>query len=332
MPRRWLAACWSGGHFLGRPTGVLQSPHDARQAAGDWLRSPEGRERLAWLNAPEIRLQPIVTALLLRTSSTAIHHETTGFLAKAFAVLPLNAERLKWHGVALRFFADQSNKSQSERLAAFGRYLANSGGLSAHERIALAAAARAAGLGPLVPTRAAPLQTGTGETADGRARDRDFGRVAAFAMAMLDDVSGSDAHGAWLTLDEVARMLKVERSVVDELVEDGLLGHVAIRLRGETIVRVLPRHLDELARNFCGRRSCRDGADPRSRLEPSSSSARAVGTGMSSGTTPSRAAVADGPPAPSIAPKLKRPGKGYAPVGPKRPTRKRGQKAVAAKA
>lgn len=332
MTQRWLPLCWSGGHFIGRPAGVFGSVMSATQAASEWLGSAEARMSIVAQGGLEIDLPSIVKDLLIRSPTTkTLQRAPAAFLAEAFGARALQLDRLRWHGLVPKLLVDPAVPSHAERLQALSSYLGEARGLSSHERMALHAAARAVGLLGLPPTDAAPPGNRLDETAETRPLKGPMGNVAAFAMAMLDGVSSAAGPDAWLTLDEVAGLLKLERTTVECLLEDGLLGHVAIPQRnGDTIVRVLPRHLDELARDFSGGRSCRNGAARRSHLGPSSSSEPVVGIGMSSGMIPSRVEVAGGPPAPSIAPQLKVSGRGCAPVGPKRPIRKGGTKGLSA--
>ena len=280
----------------------------------------------------EIELPSIVMDLLIRSPTTnTFQRAQAAFLAKAFGARVLNLDRLRWHGLVPKLLADPAVPSHAERLQALSNYLGAVRGISSHDRMALHAAARAVGLIGLPSTDASPPDNKLDEIAETRPLKGPLGNVAAFAMAMLNGVASAAGPDAWLTLDEVAGLLKLERTAVERLLQDGLLGHVAIPERnGDTIVRVLPRHLDELARDFSGGRSCRNGAARRSHLEPNSSGEPVAGIGMSSGMIRSRVEVAGGPPAPSTAPQLKLPGRGCAPVGPKRPIRKRGTKSLVA--
>jgi hypothetical protein len=241
----------------------------------------------------------------------------------AFGVAAPDFSRLAWHGVDGRL-RRQPIPSAAQRAGAVAEAL-EALPLTRQAAMALAASAKASGV-DLALARARRRPASIEKAANAPEPSEPASRaviVGRMAMAMLG--GPGIAPEAWLTVAEVAALLRLEECDVEALIEAGYLKAVTLpAFCAGPRLRIRPRDLDGLWRLLERNSPCHDGSSRAFPPAPGSSNVRDPTPGRSSGTIPTSAACVDGQPAPRTAPRLKLPGRGFQP-GPGRPTRRRPQ-------
>jgi hypothetical protein len=303
VPGAWLGAVWSHGYLLGRSPGTARTARAALENAGQLVCEPPDP-------TPSCAVQTLPSGVrrVLRHAPQASRDRQVAAcdLALAFGVDPPDFGRLAWHGqtMALRMARDPvSARSRGQSLA---RGLAGAD-LSGHEAMEMLMAANAAGI-VAIPTDA---PTPPGEIESSRSMSRASAVAAMMARMMTLGGTIVEPVQPWLTLDQVADLLAVPRSVVEELIATRRLPCVELPVHDLSLrVRVLPSHLDVLARNLQEALPCPGVLSQTSGPARAWSGAPDPSSGMSSGMTRTPGGCAAGRPAPETAPQLKRPGRG----------------------
>jgi hypothetical protein len=308
----WLSCIWRSGFFIGRPLGVSAEPSAALARAEAWLTTTELKPL-----PPDAKLPRIVHRVVERAiGADANETRAATALSLAFGAAPPDLGRLAWHGHGLRLAQCPAPGSPSASEAA--RAYALMARPTGHEMITLLRAAAAHDRDPQRSSDRGSMRP-LPELWEPQAPVSRIAIAANFAMAMLSGVPETEN---WLTVEEVAAILRMSVDYVGALIQAGYLEVVRLPDLGwGPQTRIPPRSLTILEQRLTETTECASPTTSPSPATPSWFADPTVPTGILSSTTRPAVACASFRPEPPTRPSLKPPGRG-SPPAPKRPTRK----------
>lgn len=279
VPGAWLAMAWRHGRPCRRPLGIAPTAREALSRAAGARVAPahpaDDEGPLDSLGAPGV-LQ------LLAAQAPAMNgagQRLVGSLALAFGLAPPDFARLAWRDVE-GWFNRSPLPPPTSRADAIAQALAGLP-LGRHAAMALAAAAaHAAGVDLALAKPISPCaQTPEVAAAEPGTPSSRAVIVARMVTAMLSGPAIEPE--AWLTVPEVAALLRLTERDVDQLIEGGYLTAVTLpAFCAEPRRRVRPRDLETLWRKLESTIPCRDASRRSSPRTPNLSCERTAITGF----------------------------------------------------